>query len=66
MRAHMTAPEPSSPLVVPDRIWFASTDMKIFFRAAASAGKRFQVHHWLTIGRLFVTPNSGWPRKYTR
>lgn len=49
---------------VPERIWFANTDMQSFYEFPRKPDDNSAFAHWLTVGRLFVTPRASNPRKY--
>jgi hypothetical protein len=49
---------------VPERIWFANTDMKSFNELPRKSGDSSAFSHWLDAGRLFVTPTAKKPHKY--
>jgi len=48
----------------PARIWFANTDMQSFYEFPRAPDDNSAFAHWLSAGRLFVTPNASKPRKY--
>lgn len=60
----MTAPSSDPTLKTPDRMWFANTDMQSFYEFPRAPGDNSAFAHWLSAGRLFVTPNASKPRKY--
>lgn len=49
---------------VPERIWFANTDMQSFYEFPRAPGDDSAFAHWVASGRLFVTPGPEKPRKY--
>lgn len=57
-------PELAAPAPVPERLWFANTDMQSFYEFPRAPGDVSAFAHWLNAGRLFVTPNASKPRKY--
>lgn len=52
------------PLAVPERMWFANTDMQSFYEFSRVPSDNSAFAHWVAAGRLFVTPNPSNPRKY--
>lgn len=62
----MTAPTSTWTVPIPERIWFANTDMMSFFKVPREPGETSAFTYWLDAGRLFVTPDEDWPTKYTK
>jgi hypothetical protein len=60
----MSAATSSSKVPVPERLWFANTDMQSFHEFKRDANDNSPFAHWLAAGRLFVTPNVANPNKY--
>ena len=61
----MSAATSSWTVPVPERMWFANTDMVSFFKVPREPGQISAFNYWLEAGRLFVTPDDDWPTKYT-
>lgn len=64
VRGQMTTLLVELPFAIPERIWFANTDMKSFNELPRNSGDSSAFSHWLDAGRLFVTPTAKNPRKY--